>query len=131
MGVRFPFAATSAIVNNTVLTSTETVVLSTPQFSPPLDNAAVLIMVMWSMVTPGTVTNYNYNLRRGNLVTSPLVNVGNQVIVEPLSSRFLRMLMFVDTPGALGPVQYSLSIVGNGATGNTLLDYGTIVAMAL
>ena len=118
MGVRFPFAVSNTMLATVVNTTTETLLLS----SPPIVNV---------QLTTGTATtNYLLRIYRGTALGGPLVlSSGN--VADSLGALCQRTFMAVDVPAAYGPVQYSLSMQQQGATGNGAVPSGSIAVLAL
>lgn len=130
MGVRYPSSATAARLTNTIVTTTETLILTTPPLNLSLDFAQVLLF-WYAIVTIGTGgTSIATNLRRGTLVTSPLVNISTGPSVSAGSTVVLSGC-YPDSPGAIGAQQYSLSLVVTLASANSTVIDGALLAVSL
>jgi len=116
------------IVNTTPTGSAETVVVTTPPLNLPLDFATVFVFWYVAALTGINTLTQTLRLRRGSLVTGALVNVSqNWTIAASVNSIFPGM--YIDTPGAVAGLQYSVTYQGNGATGNATI--GDVCLMAL
>jgi hypothetical protein len=131
MGVRFPGVATTAIVNGSCPILTETVVLTTPPLSPPLDNAQVYLIWSLKLNTGNQPQTLSYTLRRGT--TNGGAVVGFQAQASEVASVILfRGGCYVDTPGVVAGQQYSLTlnITTASGTATAALD-GCLMAFVL
>lgn len=130
MGVRWPTATTTTLVTGTIVTTAETVILTTPPLTLPLDFAQV--MIFWYhllLVGTGGVTA-TVNLRRGTAVSSTLINISQGVTVAA-GNRVVLAGCYIDTPGAVGGQQYSTTITVGSATANSTVNDGALLAFAL
>ncbi len=117
MGVRWATVFSTTIVNATIVTTAETIVVTTPPINLTLDGALVLLMWYVNALAGAGTTNWTYLLRRGTLVASPLINVNfseNATAAVGIS----RGGSYVDSPGLVAEQQYSLTLTQSGATGN-------------
>lgn len=130
MGVRLASVGSTAIVNATVVTTTETVVVTTPAINLTLDSA--LVILFWHIIFTSGVgtTSINVRLRRGTAVSGAQVNVGSAFFVTA-SAGVLVTGSYTDTPGIVANQQYSVSIGQNAATGNGTVTDVAMVAMVL
>ena len=118
MGVRFPSVSSSTFVGPLPANATETVICTTPPLTLPLDFAMVMLFWEWSMTSGTATTSIIMRLRRGTTVSGTLVNTNNYTISTPTAGNaYLLTGCFFDTPGAVGPIQYSLTTQQNAATG--------------
>lgn len=131
MGVRFPSVFSNSIVNPAISTTAETVIATTPPFSPPIDAAQVIIHVVCSITIGTAGATLTLTIRRGPLVTSPLVQVHQPGITVVAGNTLGFGAFYVDTPGAVGGQQYSLTATVGSATGNSTVLDAAILAMAL
>lgn len=116
MGVRYPSVFTNAALAVVPANGAETVILTTPPLTLPLDGAAVFLGWFYTPTTGLGTTAAGVRIRRGTLVTSPLINGGN-AYPATANSGLLLAGWFVDTPGSVAGVQYSLTVTGTGTTG--------------
>lgn len=130
MGVRLPSVASSTIVNATIVTTAETVVATLPALNPSLDAALVFILVLLNMTVGAAATQALINIRRGTLVTSPVVSGLPNTNVTAGTNALLLWLAF-DSGLALGGVQYSASVAMTAATGNTTINAVSMMAFML
>lgn len=130
MGVRFPFAVSNTMLATVVNTTTETLLLSSPPIVTAQDFASILIIVNVQLTTGTATTNYLLRIYRGTALGGPVVlSSGN--VADSLGALCQRTFMAVDVPAAYGPVQYSLSMQQQGATGNGAVPSGSIAVLAL
>ena len=130
MGVRLPSAGNNTIVNPTVVTINETVVATSQALIISLDNAQVLILWFVNLTFTAGITFGAYRIRRGTTVAGALVTV-NQSVTETPSTQQMRTGIYVDTPGAVGPQQYSLTFQATAAAANTSIIDAAIMAISL
>lgn len=131
MGYRNPFASTTALVTNTLVTTAETVVLTTGPLNLSVDTAQVLLF-WWCVITAGTgVNGMTPRVRRGSTTAGQLVNVNNVIAPANAGGNAYVAGVYVDTPTSSAELQYSLTIVQSGATGNGSVVDGCLTAMVL
>ncbi len=131
MGVRFPFVASTTIANATLVTTTDTVVVTSPAINLTYDGALVLLLWFIRLASGVGVTAINYSLRRGTLVSSPIVTVATISVPESASAAVMRSSFYVDTPGIVANQQYSLTVAQIGATGNGSVSDVALAALLL
>ncbi len=131
MGVRFPFVASNTIVNGTIVTTTDTVIITSPAINLTYDGALVLLLWFVRLSTGVGVTAVNYSLRRGTLATSPLVTVATISVAEAASTAVMRSSSYFDSPGIVANQQYSLTLAQIAATGNGTVSDASIAAFML
>lgn len=125
MGVRLSSVFTNVIVGSPALAA-ETIIATTGAIQLAIDNAQV-ILVAFVEITVGTSgTGLTLRLRRGNALTSALVNVGNAATV--VAANLVRQsLVYADSPGVVAGLQYSLTAqVTAGAAASTVSDVGLL-----
>ncbi len=130
MGVRFPSVSSNTILNSPIVTSAETVVVTTPPLNLALDFAQILLF--WYIVlTVGAAGNAIIpRLRRGTTIAGTLVNVAfNQTAVA--GNIVASSGSYADTPGAVAGQQYSLTMQVNAATANSTVQDVSLIAFAL
>lgn len=131
MGVRFPTVTTNTFIGPLPASAAETLCLTTPGISEPIDNGQVIIL--WTAsITPGTsTTSLVFRLRRGALVTSPLVNLTTFSFTTVAANLTTVSGWYFDSPGIVAGQQYSLTVVQTADTvAGTWVD-GALLAMVL
>lgn len=129
-GVRLAAAASSVVLASPPASTAETAIVTTPTLSPPLDNAAVLIQWYWQGVWGTGTTAVNVNLRRGSGTAGTLINNGGGITVTA-GNQFIISGCYVDTPGAVAGMQYTLTLTGQGTTGAGSSVEGCMMAFVL
>ncbi len=113
MGVRLASAYTTTIVNAAPANGVETIIATTPPVNLTLDNALVLMMGYILGSVGAAATSINWKLRRGNALTSALINIsGNDTQVA--AALFGRTIIYFDSPGISADLPYSLTFTVNG-----------------
>lgn len=130
MGVRLPLVTTSTVLGSPIVTTTETVVATLPALNPSFDAALVAILFLVNMTVGASATQALINIRRGTLVTSPVVSGLPNTNVTAGVNALLLWLAF-DSGLALAGVQYSASIAMTAATGNTTINAVSMTAFML
>lgn len=130
MGVRNASVSTTAQINNTMSVAAETIVLTTPFISLPLDNAPVLIFWQFYATSGTNGTTLQLRIRRGATLTDTLVMTG-AAFTAAAAAMFNCAGHFIDTPGVVGPVQYSVTAQNAGSTTTGGLFTGCMSAMVL
>lgn len=137
MGVRFNSvqASNSGV---SLVTTAETIVLTSPPFTPAQDSAAIVIFGR-AIITPGTTTSgIILRIRRGTTLTGPQLQQAAPTIpaTAALQGGFLEW--YIDAAGfGLGSsspvsgVQYVLTATQVAATANGTLNDGAIFVFAL
>src|SRR6266849_7273364 len=117
MGVRLPSVASETIVNTTIVTTLETVIVTTPPLNLPLDFAAVIILgtLLWQVGT-GT-TSYTLRLRQGAGISGPVISGLSNVTVSSIQV-VTASIAYSDVPGAVAGQQYTITLSHTGSTGN-------------
>ncbi len=130
MGVRWPTAFSTTIINGTLVTTAETIMATSPPINLTQDGALVLLFWQIEGVLGVGATAFQIRLRRGTLVTSPLVNVnGGQTLAA--STNFLSGGAYPDSPGIVAEQQYTLTCQQVSATGNASINDAFIGVMVL
>lgn len=117
MGVRWSTSFTTTIVNATIVTTAETIIATTAPINLTQDGALVLLLWSTNILAGTGVTNMQYLLRRGTLVTSPLINA-NVNEAQTAAVAAARGGSYPDSPGIVAEQQYTLTVIQLGATGN-------------
>jgi hypothetical protein len=131
MGVRFPSVQTNTFIGPFPANATETVVLTTPPLTLPLDSAVVLILWDFSALAGTSVTSFVLRIRRGATTAGTLVTTAQHV--TPAVAGTISGLggCYFDTPGAVAGQQYSLTCVQTAATGASTFNDAALLAFAL
>ncbi len=124
MGVKNASVFSNTIVNASIATTVETIVVTTPPINQPLDGALVLLFATVYVNPIGAAAStILIRFRRGPLVTSPLVNVGVLGTTVTAGGIVAPSAAYFDAPGAVAGQQYSLTVQFQLATGNsTIVD---------
>lgn len=130
MGVRNASVSTTNQSNTTLNTSNETIVLTSPFISLPLDNALVLIFWQFYAASGTSGTTLTLRIRRGSALTDALVMSG-QPFTAAAGATFNCAGHFIDTPGVVGPVQYTVTAQNAGSSTTGGLFSGCLSAMVL
>ena len=131
MGVRFPTVASNTFVGPLPASAAETVVLTTPGISEPIDNAQVLLL--WTAsITPGTsTTSLVYRIRRGTTTGGALVNASTFSFTTVAANLTTVSGWYFDSPGTVAGQQYSLTVVQTADTVAGAWVDGALIAMVL
>ncbi|SRR6266446_3389256 len=130
MGVRFPGGGTTANLGNYPASGAETIIFTTPPVSISIDFAPVFILWYYSLAVGAGTTSILVRIRRGAALTSLLINnAGVQAVTAATNT--ITAGLWVDTPGAVAAVQYSLSVSGTGTTGAAAFIDGGMLAFSL
>ncbi len=131
MGVRFPSQGSNVLVNNTITTTVETVLCTSPPLSLPLDFALVLLSWYLLIGIIGTAaTTATVRIRRGAGTGGTVINNPVAVPVTAGSSVSLSGC-YIDTPGAVAGQQYSVTVTMGAATANSTPSDTCLLAYAL
>lgn len=130
MGSRLPSVQSAGIVNTNIVTNAETVIVTSPPFSPSFENQVILIF--WKVViTVGASTTFlQGRIRRGTTTGGVQVNVVDATPATPAINNSLSGCYF-DIPGVIAGQQYSFTVVCGNATANSTVTDACIIAMAL
>lgn len=129
MGVRNASVFTNTIIGSPALAA-ETIIATTGPLGLFTDNAQVLLFAFIELTIGTSGTGLTLNLRRGSLVTSPLVNVGQATTVVA-GNKIRSGLVYADFPGVAAGLQYTLTAtITAGAAASTVTDVG-LAAMVL
>lgn len=127
MGVRLPGQGTTSLVTNTLVNANETIILTVFNFNIALDTAGVMLFWYFLYTPGGSVTATTVKLRRGNALTSPLINAGLQS-ASPLGAQVTFSGCYFDVPGPSAGISYSLSVTQvSGASNGTINDASLLV----
>lgn len=130
MGARLPLVNTTTIVNATIVTTAETIVATLPPMNPSFDAALIAILILVNLTVGTAATQALINVRRGTLLTSPVVSGLPNTNVTAGTNALLLWLAF-DSGLALGGVQYSATVAMTAATGNTTVNAVAMTAFML
>lgn len=130
MGVRFPSVVSNTIVNATVVTTAETVIATTPAFSPPVDGATVLVFAYCTFTIGASTNVLFFRLRRGTTTSGQLVQTVAAQENNPVPI-VCRSFLYFDQPSTFSGLQWSLTVAQQAATGNGTVNDVCIMAFAL
>ncbi len=131
MSAQRGIAISTTIVGSFTTFPSEVIAVTTPQLNLPFDNQ--LVLIFWYVkFTPGaTGPVVIYNLRRGTLITSPLVTSGANTVTELGTVGITRCGFFIDTVSLAGTPQYSLTMNVQNAASNGAFNEACLIALAL
>lgn len=129
MAVHASSVSSTTILSNAI-GAAETVICICPPLNLPLDGAAVMLWWFIEFLVGTGGVNSTIRLRRGSVVSSPLINVGNAANASAGTTvRFSGV--YTDLPGIVAGQQYSLTLqVGSASTASAVNDV-CLVALAL
>jgi hypothetical protein len=130
MGVRFPTAAQGgAPFFNIPASGAETVIITSPALTPPIDSAQILIFSSITMTVGTGGTNMVFRMRRGATGSGANFTTMQQVVTAGTQMTFT--MFYVDTPGVVTGQQYSITASLTGATGGSTTNDASILLLAL
>lgn len=130
MGVHNASVGTIAGLGIYGAAGTEIIVFTTPPLNIPLDNSQITLAWYLQFNTGAGTTSYALRIRRGNALAGALVNILNQVACAAATVISCGGV-YVDTPGAVGGQQYSLTLAGTGTSGAATFGDGSLIAFVL
>lgn len=130
MGVRFPGAGNITLVTTTLVTTAETIVLTSQPLNLALDFEQVLILFMADILAGTNTTAITLRIRRGASLTGALVSTTLGGAATAGTSAMWSGC-YVDSPGAIAGQQYSLTAQQTAASANGTVNDGCIVVVAL
>jgi len=129
-GGRVPFVFTVAAAAN-LLTNAETAVLTTPAINPPSDQAIVLVLGTIAGIGVGTGgTLMVARMRQGSGLAGGTVGPTWQQTTA-VGNTTSATLVALDTPGAVAGLAYTMSGQMLGASANSGVSSGFLIALAL
>jgi hypothetical protein len=130
MGVRNASVSSNTLVATTIVTTAETVMLTTPPINQPIDNALILLFWEVEISLSAASTAVQFRIRRGTTTSGTLVNaLSNTTVTAATVIRFCGH--YIDTPGIVAGQQWSLSAAVLSASGNSTVQDGCISALVL
>jgi hypothetical protein len=131
MGVRFPSIATNTFIGPLPANATETVVLTTPLLTLPIDGAQIFLF--WcGCINAGTGTTViTYRIRRGTTAAGANIALGVWTQLTTVGNAAMLSGCYFDTPGIVAGQQYSLTAAQTGATAAGVWIDGALLAFAL
>lgn len=108
------------IVNAAPVTTAETIVWQSPPATPRYDQDQWMIEGVLDFTTGTATTAVTLRLRRGTSLTSPVVGTAELDTVAAAVSQPVPF-QFVDSPGAVAGLVYSLTYQATAATGNATI----------
>jgi len=131
MGVRLFSVFTTTFVGPLPANATETVVLTTPAIQLAVDNAAVILVWMATVLLGTGTTSLGWRLRRGTTTAGTFIGAAAWLDAATAATSNVTAGMYVDTPGVVAGQQYSLTIVQTGASASGTWSDGCLLAMVL
>lgn len=131
MGVRMASVFSTTFIGPLPANANETLVFTTGPLGLAVDNAAVLLFWTCSITAGTSTTGLAYRLRRGNLVTSPLVNVSSFLNTTAAGNTQVTSGVYADQPGVAAGVQYSLTVAQAADTVAGVFVDGCLMAIVL
>lgn len=111
----------ATIVNAAPVTTAETIVWQSPPASPRYDQDQWTIEGVLDFLTGTATTAVTIRCRRGSLVTSPIVGSAELDTVAAAVNQPVPF-QFVDAPGAVAGLVYSITYQATAATGNATIN---------
>jgi len=124
-------AAAGQTTNVTLTTTTEAVIISSPSIALPANMVRAIILA-WAQLTTGTLTTtVTPRIRRGTLITDPLVGEANAENIKAAAGQTEPfMILLVEDITGFDRVEYSLTLQQAAATGNgTALQASILVLL--
>lgn len=107
----------SVVADTSVVTTAETIAITTEPFSQGVDGEPVTVSVRLNMTAGTGTTNVVVRLRRGTLVTSP--QIGEDVTFTlTAAQRDTLVASFTTQPASSARQQFVATVQQTGATGN-------------
>lgn len=124
-------AYTNFTTDVTLTTTSETVIVTSPQVTSVRESTDVVV-IAWAQLTTGAgTTAVTPRIRRGNAITSTLIGEANAEQVKAAAgSTEPFMALITEQIGGAGNFTYSLTLAQTGATGNGSAIQGGIVVLA-
>jgi hypothetical protein len=131
MSSRLGFVSTTTFVGAFAGFPLTSIAFTTPPLTLAYDGQQVVLIWYLRLTSGATGPLVSYDLRRGPLVTSPLVTASSAGVTEVGSVALQRSGCFVDTNSGAGTPQYSLTCTVSNAASNGAYNEGILIAMAL
>jgi hypothetical protein len=109
MGVRFPSVQSNVFIGPAPANATEFAVVTTPPFSPPVDNGFVYLHWFMKFLTGTGTTALVVQIRRGAGVTGTVVNLTSAAFTIAAATNGILSGCYFDAPGVVAGVQYTLT----------------------
>lgn len=121
--------ATYDNTNITLVTTTETVIVTSPFVTLPADANQVVILAYAQLTTGTAATAVTPRIRRGTLITDPLVGEANAENIKAAAGSTEPFIIMVAEDLTLRDrVRYSLTLQQTAATGDgTAVQYSILV----
>lgn len=132
MGVRLPsvFAVVAAAIQTTA--AAETVAVITPPINIPLDSAAILLYWWLDALANTGATSGLFRIRRGSGLGGTVLQLAPQPDTFYIAGAGgQRGGCYVDVPGNVAEIQYTLTFQNTGQSGNGQIRDGCLIAMVL
>lgn len=130
MALRTPSTSVIWTGNVVATTTAETIFFTSAPVSPPVDSAQLVLIFNALVTLTGSTTAVTWRIRRGILVTSPLVNQGVS-IPAAANTNISFNGSYADTPGIVTSQQYVLTFQATAAAANSTLVDGAFSVLVL
>lgn len=131
MGVRLATVSSTTFIGPLPANATETLVFTTGPIGLAEDNAAVILLWTAAILAGTSVTSHVWRVRRGPLVTSPVVNAQPWQNAAIAAAQTVSSGVYVDNAAGVSAPQYSLTIVQTAASAAGTFEDGCLLAMVL
>jgi len=131
MGVRLASVFSTAFIGPLPATAAETLVLTTGPLGLTEDNAAVILLWFGCVLAGTSVTSHVWRVRRGPLVTSPLVNANPWQNAAIAAAQTCSAGVYVDNAAGVSAPVYSLTVVQTAASAAGTFEDGCLLAVVL
>lgn len=116
----------------TLVTTAETIIITTPVYPVPRDAEMIIIIAMVHFSVIGaTASSVTTRIRRGATLTDAVVGLATTDNDISAGNTKSRPWVLVDTVAGLATVQYSLTAAFGGATANSTADSMSIAILSL
>jgi hypothetical protein len=130
MGFRNPSASTILAAGSLAGNGAESAIWTTPPINIPLANTQLIIIWEFLGNVGNGTTNIAARIRRGAGITGAVVNSGNSFVVSPNTISKLNGC-YVDVPGDIAGLQYTLTFTGTATTGVGTTTEGCMIVFCL
>lgn len=132
MGVRLATNATSLASAVTLVTTAETLALTSPGINLLVDNAQLLIFWSLDVSVGASTTTVQVRIRRGSTLTGTVITLAQpwvQAVTAGTTGIFSGV--YIDTPGIVAEQQYTLSVVQAAASANGTINDACLAVLCL
>lgn len=120
MGVSRMLGYQTTTIIGSPAAATETIVATTPGFTPPVDTDSVLLLAQIAFTVGTNGVSMRLRIRQG--ATAAGTTVGDTGLLTCVAANLVAPLVFaVDTPGIVNNFQYTLTLtIGSGSAASTV-----------